>query len=48
LLASMDCLTAAGANVLGAITCGKTIYDIKTPAFGTEQIELTAELADWA
>jgi predicted amidophosphoribosyltransferase len=47
LLASSDRLTAAGAEVLGAITCGRTIYDFKTPAFGTQEFELTTELSDW-
>jgi adenine/guanine phosphoribosyltransferase-like PRPP-binding protein len=47
LLASADCLKAAGAEVLGAITCGRTVYDFKTPAFGTQEFDLTAELADW-
>jgi len=47
LLACADCLKAAGAQVLGAITCGRTIYDFKTPAFGTGEFDLTAELSDW-
>jgi Phosphoribosyl transferase domain len=47
LLAASDCLTAADAKVLGAITCGKTVYDFNTPAFGTEEFELSGELADW-
>jgi hypothetical protein len=47
LLACADCLTTAGAKVLGAITCGKTIYNFDRPAFGTQEFELTAELADW-
>ena len=47
LLASEDALTAAGCTVLGAITCGKTIYDLKTPNFGEQEFELTEELADW-
>jgi hypothetical protein len=47
LLASSDRLTASGANVLGAITCGKTVYDFNTPAFGTHEFDLTTELSDW-
>jgi predicted amidophosphoribosyltransferase len=47
LLASSDCLIAAGAEVSGAVTCGKTIYDFGTPPFGTGEFELTTELADW-
>lgn len=47
LLACADRLKAAGAKVLGAIACGKTVYDFNTPAFGTQEIELTTELSDW-
>jgi phosphoribosylpyrophosphate synthetase len=48
LLAAEEALTAAGCTVLGAITCGKTIYDLDTPHFGEQEFELTEELADWA
>ena len=48
LLAAEDVLKAAGCTVLGAITCGKTIYDLNTPHFGEQEFELTEELADWA
>ena len=47
LLASADALIAAGAEVLGAITCGKTIYDFNTPSFGSQEFDLIQELADW-
>jgi predicted amidophosphoribosyltransferase len=47
LLAASDVLTAAGCTVLGAVTCGKTIYDLDTPHFGEQEFELTEELADW-
>jgi predicted amidophosphoribosyltransferase len=47
LLAASDALTAAGCTVLGAVTCGKTIYDLETPHFGEQEFELTEELADW-
>jgi adenine/guanine phosphoribosyltransferase-like PRPP-binding protein len=47
LLAASDRLTAAGAEVVGAITCGRTIYDFKTAAFGTQEFDLTKELSDW-
>jgi phosphoribosylpyrophosphate synthetase len=47
LLAASDALTAAGCAVLGAITCGKTIYDLNTPHFGEQEFELTEELSDW-
>jgi hypothetical protein len=45
-LACYDKLTAEGANVLGAITCGKTVYDKTDPPFGAKQFELTKELSD--
>ena len=47
LLACADCLRAAGAEGIGAITLGRTIYDFETPAFGTQEFDLTAELSDW-
>jgi phosphoribosylpyrophosphate synthetase len=47
LLASANVLTAAGAKVIGAVVCGKTVYDFKTPPFGFQEFELTEELADW-
>jgi hypothetical protein len=47
LLACAGRLAATGVEVLGAITCGKTIYDFNTPAFGTVEFELTTELSDW-
>ena len=47
LLAAEDALKAVGCTVLGAITCGKTIYDLNTPHFGEQEFELTEELADW-
>ena len=48
LLASHDCLTGAGANVLGAVTCGRTIYDFNTPPFGDQNIMLENELSDFS
>lgn len=47
LLASADVLEKAGAKVLGAVVCGKTIYDLNTPHFGEQEFDLTAELSDW-
>ena len=47
LLACADRLTASDAQVLGAITCGRTIYDFNTPPFSTQEFDLTTELADW-
>jgi hypothetical protein len=45
-LACYDKLTAEGANVLGAITCGKAVYDKTDPPFGAKQFDLTKELSD--
>jgi hypothetical protein len=47
LLAAADVLKQQGATILGAIVCGKTIYDLNTPHFGEQEFELTNELADW-
>jgi phosphoribosylpyrophosphate synthetase len=48
LLAAEEVLKAKGASVVGAITCGRTIYDLNnTKAFGSQTFELTEELADW-
>jgi adenine/guanine phosphoribosyltransferase-like PRPP-binding protein len=47
LLASKDFLENQGATVLGAVTCGKTIYDFKTKPFGRQSLELTEELSDF-
>lgn len=47
LLASADVLEKASAKVLGAVVCGKTIYDLNTPHFGEQEFEFATELADW-
>lgn len=47
LLAAEAALKKAGANVLGAITCGRTIYDLETKPFGDQEVELKKELHDW-
>jgi phosphoribosylpyrophosphate synthetase len=47
LLASSDVLAKAGAKVLGAVVCGKTIYDLDTPHFAEQEFDLTGELSDW-
>jgi len=47
LLASKDFLEEKGAIVMGAVTCGKTIYDFKTKPFGRQSLKLTEELADF-
>ncbi|MGM5051142.1 phosphoribosyltransferase [Tardiphaga sp. 604_B6_N1_1] len=47
LLAAQDFLELNGATVVGAVTCGRTIYDFETKPFGRQQIELNEELADF-
>jgi len=47
LLACQDRLIAAKANVLGAITCGRTVYDATEPPFKARDFELTDELSDY-
>jgi len=47
LLACQDRVTAAGAKVLGAITCGRTVYDDTEPPFMAREFELSEELADY-
>ena len=47
LLASKEFLEERGADVVGAVTCGRTIYDFDTKPFGRQSIELTEELSDF-
>jgi predicted amidophosphoribosyltransferase len=47
LLACHDRLNAAGATVLGAITCGRTVYDTAEPPFKAREFELKDELSDY-
>jgi predicted amidophosphoribosyltransferase len=47
LLACGDKLTEIGATVLGAITCGRAVYDLAEPPFGSREFELTTELSDY-
>jgi len=47
LLACADCLRAAGGNVLGAITCGRTVYDASEPPFKARDFDLEKELSDY-
>lgn len=46
LLACKDRLEAEGAEVLGAITCGRTVYDSAEAPFMSRDFELTDELSD--
>jgi hypothetical protein len=47
LLACGDKLTAEGATVKGAVTCGRAVYDLKDAPFGARELELTTELSDY-
>ena len=47
LLACKDRLEAAGAKVLGAITCGRTVYDAAEGPFTARDFDLTDELSDY-
>jgi hypothetical protein len=48
LLAAQDRLENAGVNVVGAITCGRTVYDFKTAAFGVQEYDLKEEIAEYS
>ncbi|MGY2052420.1 phosphoribosyltransferase family protein [Methylobacterium sp. JK268] len=48
MLAVKEVLEEAGANVLGAVVCGKTIYDFETKPFGRQVCELTEEAGDFS
>jgi hypothetical protein len=47
ILACKEVLEKAGANVVGAITCGMTMYSRDVKAFGNQAFELTQELDDY-
>jgi phosphoribosylpyrophosphate synthetase len=47
ILASKEVLEEAGANVLFAITCGKTVYDFSTKPFKRQFVELDDELREY-
>jgi predicted amidophosphoribosyltransferase len=47
LLACKDRLEAAGAKVIGAITCGRTVYDNSAGPFLARDFDLTEELSDY-
>jgi predicted amidophosphoribosyltransferase len=49
LLACQDKLAAAGATVVGAVTCGLSVYDVKeTPPFSPRNFDLTEQLQDYS
>lgn len=47
ILAAADVLRSCGANVLGSIACGKTVYDFNTAPFCYSHFELTEVLKDF-
>jgi predicted amidophosphoribosyltransferase len=47
LLACQDRLVAAGAKVAAAITCGRSVYDLKDPPFGARSFDLLGQLQDY-
>lgn len=47
LLAAKEAIEAAGGNVLGAIVCGRTIYDFDTRPFGLQFVEFEQEMKDY-
>lgn len=47
LLAARDAVVAAGGTVLGAIACGRTIYDLDTKPFGLQDVWVENELSDY-
>ncbi|MBP2611444.1 phosphoribosyltransferase [Agrobacterium pusense] len=47
MLAAKEALEEAGANVLFAIACGKTVYDFELKPFGAQQIDLEDEIHDY-
>jgi predicted amidophosphoribosyltransferase len=47
LLACQDRLIAAGATVVGAVTCGRSVYDVNDPPFGARSFDLTEQLQDY-
>lgn len=48
LLAAKEAVEAAGGSVLGAIVCGRTIYDFETKPFGLQTIEFDQEMRDYS
>lgn len=47
MLAARDVLKDAGANVLGGIVCGKTVYDFETKPFGMQSFTFSAEMHEY-
>jgi len=47
LLACQDRLIVAGAKVVGAVTCGRSIYDLKDPPYGARSFDLVEQLQDY-
>jgi adenine/guanine phosphoribosyltransferase-like PRPP-binding protein len=47
LLACQDRLISAGAKVVGAVTCGRSVYDLNDPPFGARSFDLIDQLQDY-
>ena len=47
ILAAKEVLEEAGARVLFAITCGRTVYDFNTKPFKRQVIKLKDEIYDY-
>jgi hypothetical protein len=47
LLACEDRLIAGGAKVVGAVTCGRSVYDLNDPPYGARTFDLTEQLQDY-
>jgi predicted amidophosphoribosyltransferase len=47
LLACQDRLVAAGATVVGAVSCGRSVYDVKDAPYGAWDFDLTTQLQDY-
>ncbi|MFS2150682.1 phosphoribosyltransferase [Rhizobium sp. Rhizsp42] len=47
LLAAMEVLEEAGANVLFAVVCGKTVYDCQLKPYGRQELELVNEIHEY-
>ena len=47
LLACQDRLIDAGATVLSAVTCGRSVYDLKDLPYGARSFDLTEQLQDY-
>lgn len=47
LLACQDRLVTAGAKVIGAVVCGRAVYNLEDQPFGAHSFDLTTQLQDY-